>query len=74
VGREIYPREIEVFVWTSQNLDVQVIGIQTKYGEEVMAWVRLKEERPLRQRNTIFEGKIAHYKIPGSSNLLPNTR
>ena len=40
-GENIYPREIEEFLYTYPGLkDVQVIGIPNeKYGEEVMAWI-----------------------------------
>ena len=44
-GENIYPREIEEFLYTHPKIsDVQVIGVpDVKYGEEVMAWVKLKE-------------------------------
>ena len=43
-GENIYPREIEEFLYTHHAVaDVQVIGVPNeKYGEEVMAWVKLK--------------------------------
>jgi fatty-acyl-CoA synthase len=44
-GENVYPREVEEFLYTHPKiLDVQVIGVpDEKFGEEVMAWVRLKE-------------------------------
>ncbi|RYX88580.1 AMP-binding protein, partial [bacterium] len=43
-GENIYPREIEEFLYKHPLVsDVQVIGVPSKkYGEEVMAWVKLK--------------------------------
>ncbi|WP_456696143.1 AMP-binding protein [Aeromicrobium sp. P5_D10] len=68
-GENIYPREIEEFVMTHPDvLDVQVVGVpDSKYGEEVMAWVRMKADTvPLdAQRLREFcRGRLAHYKIP----------
>jgi len=44
-GENIYPKEIEDFIYTHGKVrDVQVIGVPDKqYGEEIMAWVILKE-------------------------------
>ena len=67
-GENIYPREIEEFLYGHPKIsDVQVIGIpDQKYGEEVMAWVRLKEGETAtaEELREFCEGKIAHYKIP----------
>ena len=43
-GENVYPREIEEFLYTHPKIsDVQVIGMpDQKYGEEIMAWVKLK--------------------------------
>ena len=43
-GENIYPREVEEFLYTHPDiLDAQVIGVpDAKYGEELMAWVRLR--------------------------------
>ena len=43
-GENIYPREIEEFLYTHPDIeDVQVIGVpDEKYGEELMAWVKLQ--------------------------------
>src|SRR5436853_3242713 len=44
-GENIYPREVEEFLYTHPDVaDVQVIGVPSeKYGEEVMAWVKLRQ-------------------------------
>ncbi|TES46502.1 AMP-binding protein [Shouchella lehensis] len=67
-GENIYPREVEEFLYTHPALlDVQVIGVPNeKYGEEVMAWIRVKEGMEIEKSALIAycKGKIAHYKIP----------
>ena len=47
-GENIYPREIEEFLYTHPDIvDAQVIGVpDDKYGEELMAWIRLKDGAP----------------------------
>ena len=44
-GENIYPREIEEFLHGLPGVaDVQVIGVPSeRYGEEVMAWVKLRD-------------------------------
>jgi fatty-acyl-CoA synthase len=67
-GENVYPREIEEFLYTYEAVaDVQVIGVpDIKYGEEIMAWVKVKEgHSPSEQDIKDFcKGKIAHYKVP----------
>ncbi|MEW5978468.1 MAG: AMP-binding protein [Acidobacteriota bacterium] len=67
-GENIYPREIEEFLYTHPKVsDVQVIGIpDRKYGEEVMAWVKLKEGETATGEDlrAFCRGRIAHFKIP----------
>jgi fatty-acyl-CoA synthase len=68
-GENIYPREIEEFLYTHPDvLDAQVIGVpDAKYGEELMAWVRLREGAAPLTAEAVREfcaGKLAHYKIP----------
>ncbi|HEX6249355.1 MAG TPA: AMP-binding protein [Nocardioidaceae bacterium] len=68
-GENIYPREIEEFLYTHPDIeDVQVIGVpDEKYGEELCAWVRMREgAEPLdAERVRAFAtGRLAHYKIP----------
>lgn len=67
-GENIYPREIEEFLYTHPAVfDVQVIGVpDEKYGEEVVAWVILKEgmtTTPDEIRN-YFKTKVSRHKIP----------
>jgi fatty-acyl-CoA synthase len=67
-GENIYPREIEEFLYTHPKIrDVQVIGVPSvKYGEEVMAWIQVKEGETLtpEEVRAYCEGKIARFKIP----------
>ena len=67
-GENIYPREIEEYLMTLTNIeDVQVTGVpDEKYGEEIIAWVRLSGESHLSEKDIIdfCRGKIAHYKVP----------
>jgi len=67
-GENVYPREIEEFLYTHPKImDVQVIGIpDPKYGEEVMAWVMLRDgETATEQEIRAFcNGQISHYKVP----------
>ena len=44
-GENIYPREIEEFLFTHPKIDeVEVIGVpDPKFGEEICAWIRLRE-------------------------------
>ncbi len=68
-GENIYPREIEEFLYTHPDvLDAQVIGVpDAKYGEELMVWVRMREGAPDLDAESLrayCAGKLAHYKIP----------
>jgi fatty-acyl-CoA synthase len=68
-GENIYPREIEEFLYTHPDvLDAQVIGVpDEKYGEELCAWVRMREgAQPLTAESLrdFATGRLAHYKIP----------
>lgn len=67
-GENIYPREIEEFLYTHPKIsDVQVIGVpDLKYGEAVMAWVRVKEGEELSAEaiKNYCQGQIAYFKIP----------
>jgi fatty-acyl-CoA synthase len=68
-GENIYPREIEEFLYTHPDiLDAQVIGVpDERYGEELMAWVRLREgvaELTVEAVREFATGRLAHYKIP----------
>ncbi len=67
-GENIYPREIEEFLFTNPKVrNVQIIGVpDEKYGEEIQAWIELREGETSTEEEirTYCKGKIAHYKIP----------
>jgi fatty-acyl-CoA synthase len=67
-GENIYPREVEEFLYSHPEIaDVQVIGVPSeKYGEEVMAWVKMREGAHVTgdELAAWCKGKIATYKIP----------
>src|SRR5207302_1303448 len=67
-GGNIYAREVEELLYGHPAIaDVQVIGVPSeKYGEEVMAWVKLREGAQAGgdELATWCKGKIATYKIP----------
>ncbi|WP_342541267.1 AMP-binding protein [Heyndrickxia sp. FSL K6-6286] len=67
-GENIYPREIEEFLYTHPKvLDVQVIGVPDEtYGEQVMAWIIPKEGESItiEEVRDYCKGKIARHKIP----------
>jgi fatty-acyl-CoA synthase len=68
-GENVYPREVEEFLYGHPDIvDVQVIGVpDEKYGEEIMAWIKLREGAEPLTAETVREfchGKIAHFKIP----------
>ena len=73
-GENVYPREIEEFLYNHPDIeDVQVIGVpDDKYGEELMAWVRLRpdaDELTIEALRAYCEGKLAHYKVPRHLHL-----
>jgi fatty-acyl-CoA synthase len=67
-GENVYPREIEEFLYSHPKIsDVQVIGVpDQKYGEEIMAWIRLKEGESATSEELLefCRDQIAHFKIP----------
>jgi fatty-acyl-CoA synthase len=67
-GENIYPREVEEFLYAHPDIaDVQVIGVPSeKYGEEAMAWVKLREGAKTTgdELAAWCKGQIATYKIP----------
>jgi len=67
-GENIYPREIEEFLYTHPKIsDVQIYGVpDRKYGEQVMAAIILKKGMEMTEDEvrTFCQGRIANYKIP----------
>jgi fatty-acyl-CoA synthase len=67
-GENIYPREIEEFLYQHPKIDeVEVIGVpDAKFGEEVCAWIKLKEGEEVSEDDirSFCDGKLAHFKIP----------
>jgi fatty-acyl-CoA synthase len=67
-GENIYPREVEEFLYQHPAVsDVQVVGVpDPSYGEELCAWVRLKEGHSVdgEELRQWCRGKIASFKIP----------
>ncbi len=67
-GENIYPREIEEFLYTNPKIkDAQVIGVPSKkYGEEICVWIQLHdgEDSTEEEIKEFCEDRIAHYKIP----------
>ena len=67
-GENIYPREIEEYLYGHPAIeDVQVIGVPDhKYGEQVMAWVKLREGSDATGEDIkdFCRGRIAHFKVP----------
>ncbi|WP_369258482.1 AMP-binding protein [Geodermatophilus amargosae] len=68
-GENVYPREVEEFLYTHPDVvDAQVIGVpDERFGEELMAWVRLREgAEPLTPEalREFCAGRLAHYKVP----------
>lgn len=67
-GENIYPREIEEFLYLMKGIkDVQVAGIaDEKYGEVAGAFIILEEDTKLTEEDVIdyCRGKISRFKIP----------
>ena len=68
-GENIYPREIEEFLYTHPDIeDVQVVGVpDATYGEELCAWIRMRAgAAPLDAAavRAFAQGRLAHFKIP----------
>jgi fatty-acyl-CoA synthase len=67
-GENIYPREIEDFIFTHPKVaEIAVFGVPDPfYGEEVMAWIQLHagETASAEEIRDFCKGKIAHFKIP----------
>jgi fatty-acyl-CoA synthase len=67
-GENIYPREIEEFLYTHPAIaDVQAFGVpDAHYGEQLCAWIRLREGASLNEGEVVAfcRAAIAHYKAP----------
>ncbi|WP_435609054.1 AMP-binding protein [Pseudomonas knackmussii] len=67
-GENIYPREIEEFLYTHHAVaDAQVIGIpDEKYGEELVAWVKFHPGHSVveEELRAFCKARIAHFKVP----------
>ncbi|RKT56504.1 AMP-binding protein [Saccharothrix australiensis] len=68
-GENLYPREIEEFLFTHPDvLDAQVVGVpDAKYGEELMAWLRMRPGTTPLTAEAVREfcaGRLAHHKVP----------
>ena len=67
-GENIYPKEIEEFLYTHPKVsDVQIYGVpDRKFGEQVMAAIILKKGAEMTEDEVreFCKGKIANYKIP----------
>ncbi|MFD4988434.1 AMP-binding protein [Streptomyces sp. NPDC058374] len=74
-GENIYPREIEEFLYTHPKVaDVQVVGVPDgKYGEEVLACVIPRQSTgplTLEELRAYCRDRLAHYKVPSRLQLL----
>jgi fatty-acyl-CoA synthase len=67
-GENLYPREIEEFLYRHQKIqDVQIFGVaDDRYGEELCAWIRTRAGETLTadEVRAFCHGQIAHNKIP----------
>ena len=67
-GENVYPREIEELLFQHPAIqDVQIIGVpDRKFGEEVMAWVRLREGRSVSsdELKAFCKSNLAYFKVP----------
>ena len=67
-GENLYPREIEEFLYRHPKVsDVQIVGVpDEKYGEELCAWIKLAEGEDATEDEIrdFCKGQITHHKIP----------
>ena len=67
-GENIYPREIEEFLYTHPAIeDVAVVGVpDPKYVEEIAAWIKLKEGEAATEEDirAFCKDQLAHFKMP----------
>jgi fatty-acyl-CoA synthase len=69
-GENIYPREIEEFLYTHPKVaEIHVTGLpDERFGEVVLAWIRLKpgESATAEEIREFCRDRIAYFKIPHS--------
>jgi fatty-acyl-CoA synthase len=67
-GENIYPREVEEFLFTHPAVaEAQAFGVPDHhYGEQLCAWIKLREGAMLNENEVIAfcRASIAHYKAP----------
>jgi fatty-acyl-CoA synthase len=67
-GENIYPREIEDFLYTHPAIEqIEVFGVpDEKYGEQVAAWIKLRPDQTASADDirAFCQGAVAHFKIP----------
>ncbi|MCC7260536.1 MAG: AMP-binding protein, partial [Alphaproteobacteria bacterium] len=67
-GENIYPREIEEFLFTHPSVkQASVVGVpDDKYGEELCAWIQLHEGAAANAEEirAFCKSNLAHYKVP----------
>jgi fatty-acyl-CoA synthase len=67
-GENIYPREIEEFLFTHPKIqDAKVVGVaDERFGEAVCAWIQLKEGESLDEEEVraFCKDRIAYFKVP----------
>ncbi len=67
-GENVYPREVEEFLHTHPAvLEASVFGVpDDRYGEELMAWIRVREGHTLTEDEVreYCKDRIAHFKRP----------
>jgi len=67
-GENVYPREIEEFLYGHPDIEeVQIIGVpDERFGEQLCAWIKLRDGRSVttEQIQDFCKGQIAHFKIP----------
>lgn len=67
-GENIYPREIEEFLFTHSAVeDVAIVGVpDKKFGEEIAAWVKLSADQTATEEEIrqFCKEQLAHFKVP----------
>lgn len=67
-GENIYPREVEEFLYTHEKIqEVQIVGVpDERLGEQVCAWIKCHEGQSLTEDEVraFCKNKITHFKVP----------